>query len=188
LIIIGVFDFRVHRKILLCGKNIDQIVSCARGDRIPNDQVNAADVHFGGYSIEPRIGTSVLDGIKNFAKGKFEVAYAEGCKITTTLGSFWENDNTKINDESPDLKLISDAAFLASKSDTVLLVIGENESICREGWSENHRGDRDNLELWGRQEELLNSSLINEKRESYVIDKGFFTFYNIQRKYLIVKD
>ncbi len=116
---------------------------------------NAADVHFGGYSIEPRVGTSVLEGIKQFGKGKFEVCYAEGCKITTTTGSWWENDNTSMNDENSDRKLISEAVSVAKSCDVILLVIGENESICREGWSENHRGDRDDLNLFGRQEELV---------------------------------
>ena len=116
---------------------------------------NAADVHFGGYSIEPRMGISVLEGIKEAAKGKFEVLYAEGCKITTTIGSFWDNDNSVVNDENNDRKLIAEATSVAAKSDIVLLVIGENESISREGWSENHRGDRDDLSLFGRQEELV---------------------------------
>jgi beta-glucosidase len=115
---------------------------------------NAADVHFGGYSIEPRVGISVLEGIKQFANNQFEVVYAEGCKITTTPGSFWDNDNTEMNSEESDRKLIAEAIRVARQSDVVLLVIGENESICREAWSENHRGDRDDLSLFGRQDEL----------------------------------
>ena len=120
---------------------------------------NAADIHLGGYTMEPRSGISVLDGIRQFAKGKFDVTYADGCKITTSPGSFWDNDNTVLNDEQSDLKLISEAASTASKSDVVLLVIGENESICREGWEENHRGDRDDLSLFGRQEDLVKAVL-----------------------------
>jgi len=120
---------------------------------------NAADIHLGGYTSEPRIGISVLDGIKAFAKGKFDVSYAEGCKITVFPGSFWNDSSTAINDGKSDLKLISEAAKVAAKSDVVLLVIGENESICREGWSENHRGDRDDLSLFGRQEELVKAIL-----------------------------
>ncbi|MBK7215347.1 MAG: glycoside hydrolase family 3 C-terminal domain-containing protein [Bacteroidales bacterium] len=115
---------------------------------------NAADLHLGGYTNEPRIGVSVLQGMKDFAGNKFNVLYAEGCKITTTPGSFWDNNNTKVNDEASDKKLIAEAVEVAGKSDVILLVIGENESICREGWSEDHRGDRDDLTLFGRQEEL----------------------------------
>jgi beta-glucosidase len=120
---------------------------------------NAAEIHLGGYTSEPRVGISVLDGIKAFAKGKFDVTYAEGCKITTLPGSFWNDGSTVLNDEKSDYKLISDAAAVASKSDIVLLVIGENESICREAWSETHRGDRDDLSLFGRQEELVKAVL-----------------------------
>jgi beta-glucosidase len=120
---------------------------------------NAAEIHLGGYTSEPRVGISVLEGIKEFAKGKFNVTYAEGCKITTSPGSFWNDSSTALNDEKSDLKLISEAARVAAKSDVVLLVIGENESICREGWSENHRGDRDDLDLFGRQDELVKAVL-----------------------------
>lgn len=120
---------------------------------------NAADIHLGGYTNEPRTGISVLDGMKNFAQGKFIVTYAEGCKITTSTASFWDNDNTQMNDEKSDLKLIKEAVKVASKSDVVLVVVGENESISREGWAENHRGDRDDLSLFGRQEQLVKAIL-----------------------------
>ena len=33
-------------------------------------------------------------------------------------------------------------------------MIGENETVCREAWDEDHLGDRDSLDLPGRQEEL----------------------------------
>jgi beta-glucosidase len=35
------------------------------------------------------------------------------------------------------------------------VVEGENEATCREGWSENHPGDRDSLDLPGRQDDLV---------------------------------
>ncbi|MCK7519642.1 MAG: hypothetical protein MZV64_18910 [Ignavibacteriales bacterium] len=41
------------------------------------------------------------------------------------------------------------------KADITLLVLGDNEQTCREGWSTMHPGDRDSLDLPGRQEELL---------------------------------
>jgi beta-glucosidase len=40
-----------------------------------------------------------------------------------------------------------------------VLVVGENELICREAWSENHLGDRDNLDLVGRQNDLADAIL-----------------------------
>jgi hypothetical protein len=37
----------------------------------------------------------------------------------------------------------------------VILVVGENESTNREAWSEQHRGDRDSMDLLGAQNELV---------------------------------
>ena len=53
---------------------------------------NAAEVHLGGYSSEPRMGISVLDGIKEKSEGKFTVHYAEGCRIVAGEASFWTDE------------------------------------------------------------------------------------------------
>ncbi len=58
-------------------------------------------------------------------------------------------------DPARDAELIAEAVQTAQKADAVLLVLGDNEQTCREGWSANHLGDRDSLDLPGRQEELL---------------------------------
>jgi beta-glucosidase len=120
----------------------------------------AADIHLGGYSATPMKGVSVLQGIKEFAKGKFEVQYAEGCKLTLNKECHWQvNENPILGDPENDKKLISEAVKTAQKSDAVVLVLGENELICREAWSENHLGDRDNLDLVGRQNDLADAIL-----------------------------
>lgn len=120
---------------------------------------NAADIHLGGYSAEPFHGISVLEGIKNYAEGKFAVSYAEGCKITVQKGSFWDDGNAKLNTYENDEKLIKEAVTVARQSDVVLLVIGGNERTSREAWADNHRGDRDNLDLLGRQDDLTKAIL-----------------------------
>lgn len=124
---------------------------------------NAAGIHLGGYSAEPFHGISVWDGMKNYADGKFKVSYAEGCKITTEKGSFWEDGNAEPNSFENDEKLIQGAVQVARQSDVVLLVLGGNERISREAWAENHRGDRDNLDLFGRQDELAKAILATGK-------------------------
>jgi beta-glucosidase len=43
----------------------------------------------------------------------------------------------------------------ARKSDVAILVVGENESTNREAWAEEHRGDRDSLDLLGAQNDLV---------------------------------
>lgn len=116
---------------------------------------NAAEIHLGSYSREPLEGISVLEGIQSYAKGKFKVTYAEGCKITAKKSSFWDDGNPVPNSLKDDEQLISKAVEVAKAADVVLLVVGENETICREAWSESHRGDSDNLDLFGRQDELV---------------------------------
>jgi beta-glucosidase len=88
------------------------------------------------------------------------VLYAEGCKITAEDfgGQSWrgwhENAADK-PDPAEDERLMAEALEAARKADVVLLVIGENESVCREAWGETHLGDRDSLDLPGRQNDLV---------------------------------
>jgi len=114
----------------------------------------AKGVHFGGYTAEPRVGVDVLEGITQFARGQFEVLYAEGCKISTDEGTFWGNRVPVPNSEENDRMLIKEAVATALKSDVVLLALGEHESFGREGWGEDHRDDRTDLTLPGLQNEL----------------------------------
>jgi beta-glucosidase len=121
---------------------------------------NAADIHLGGYSAVPMQGVSILEGIRTFAKNKFQVLYAEGCKLTLNKECNWQvHENPILNNPENDKKLIAEAVKIAKRSDAVVLVLGENELICREAWSENHLGDRDNLDLVGQQNELANAIL-----------------------------
>jgi beta-glucosidase len=125
---------------------------------------NAADIHLGGYSAVPMDGVSVLQGIKDFAGSSMTVLYSEGCKLTANHASGWlVNENPVMNDPADDSRLIDGAVETALKSDAVVLVLGENELLRREAWSEDHRGDRDTLELVGRQNELATAILATGK-------------------------
>ncbi len=120
---------------------------------------NAAGLHLGGYSADPGHGISILDGLRQKANGRFQVLYAEGCKITQEDFDGqgwrgWHEDAATLPPASQDETLIAEAVALARQADVVLLVLGENESVCREAWSENHLGDRASLDLPGRQNEL----------------------------------
>jgi beta-glucosidase len=124
---------------------------------------NAADVHLGGYSAVPMEGTSVLQGIRDFAGGSFKVLYAEGCKLTTNHAAGWlVNESPVLNDAADDSRLTDEAVATAQKSDAVILVLGENELLRREAWNE-HLGDRDTLELVGRQHDLARAILATGK-------------------------
>jgi len=118
---------------------------------------NAAEVHLGGYSAEPKHKVSILEGIRSKAGDDVEVAYAEGCKITTGVQGWeaWYVDEVPLNDPEEDTPRIAEAVRAAQAADVAIVVVGGNESTCREAWHENHLGDRDSLDLLGRQDELV---------------------------------
>ena len=119
---------------------------------------NAGAVRLGGYSGEPGCGVSVLEGLRRKAGAGLEILYAEGCGLTQSrfnAAQLWEEDRVLAADSAQDAALIAEAVQTAQKADCILLVLGDNEQTCREGWSEDHLGDRDSLDLPGRQEELL---------------------------------
>jgi beta-glucosidase len=117
---------------------------------------NAADVHLGGYSRDPGQGVSVLDGIRARVGNRATVLYAEGCRITTApqgyMGSWF--DPVELVDPKTQTASIEAAVRSARKADVAILVVGENESTNREA-GEDHRGDRDSLDLLGAQNELV---------------------------------
>ena len=119
---------------------------------------NADRVHLGGYSDNPGRGVSVLQGIKDKVGDKMKVTFAEGCKITKEGGN-WFADTAHLSDSAEDAKLISEAVALAKAADVALLVVGGNEDTNKEGWAPNHLGDRDSLDLIGRQNDLVKAIL-----------------------------
>ncbi|MDO6760450.1 glycoside hydrolase family 3 C-terminal domain-containing protein [Tamlana sp. 2_MG-2023] len=86
----------------------------------------------GIYSGNPKSKISPLEGIKKSVSG--EVSFAEGCTVTGA---------------KDDQKKIDEAVALAKKSDTVILVVGNDESTATETL------DRTSLKLPGKQHELI---------------------------------
>jgi len=105
---------------------------------------NADKVILGDYSTEnPKYFVTVKEGIEKRAKKDFWVSYAEGCKITPGI----PGNESKLNE---DRKMIKKAVRVAAKSDVVVLVIGTDRSVDKEG------RDRSDIQLVGKQEELIN--------------------------------
>lgn len=124
---------------------------------------NAAKAHLGGYTDpRPPRTVSILEGVKNKVGSSVKVNYAEGVKISKEGGN-WFGDTITLNDAASDQKLIDEAVKTAKMSDSVILVIGGNEDTNKEGWAENHLGDRDSLELVGRQNDLVKAVLATGK-------------------------
>jgi beta-glucosidase len=86
------------------------------------------------------------------AKGKFAVDYAEGVRITESR--CWSCDEVKLVSPAVNRRLIAEAVRTARRADVIVIVLGDNEQTSREAWSETHLGDRSSLDLVGQQEEL----------------------------------
>jgi len=117
----------------------------------------ANDLWFGGYSGEPYRKTSLLQGIKDKVGSSAEVLFAQGCKLTTNTSTSyfnWKYDEIVFASRDENLKLINEAINIARNAEIIILAIGENEHLCREGWAKNHIGDNMTLNLFGEQNEL----------------------------------
>jgi len=156
-----------HRQLALEAARKAIVLLKNQGDLLPLDGTrigsiavigpNAAGVHLGGYSMHPGRGVSVLDGIRRRVGEAIRVSYAEGCRITEGVQGWeaWHKDQVILSDPASDDQRIAEAVALAQASDVAVLVIGGNEATCREGWWFDHLGDRDSLDLLGRQDELV---------------------------------
>jgi beta-glucosidase len=128
---------------------------------------NADEVHYGNYSNSITPGVTIVEGLSNYGKGKFEVFYSEGFKI-------YENDTLLAAEEktieAENLR-IQKAVELAKSCDAVLLVMGGNEETCREEWK-NHTGDYYDLDLLGRQEDLAKAIFEVNKHTAVLLING----------------
>ncbi|HEU0100376.1 MAG TPA: glycoside hydrolase family 3 N-terminal domain-containing protein [Allosphingosinicella sp.] len=113
---------------------------------------HARDTPIGGYSDEPGHVVSVLEGLQREGKGRFQVDYAEGVRITEKR--IWAADEVKLVPEAVNRRLIAEAVETARKADVVVMVLGDNEQTSREAWADTHLGDRASLDLIGQQNDL----------------------------------
>ena len=107
----------------------------------------------GGYSSKPRFCISPLQAAKEKYGGKINILFAEGVKLTDKNN--WFADTIKLANAEENKKKIAEAVEVAKQADVVVLIVGENESMSREGWANNHLGDLPTLELLSGQNELI---------------------------------
>jgi beta-glucosidase len=125
----------------------------AKCKRIVVTGPNAAETILGGYSDVPRRTVSILDGIKARLGSNVAVDFCRGVDITQ--GRSWFEDKVTLASREQNLRLIADAVKMVKGADYAIVAVGENESTCREGWSDGHLGDRSSLDLVGEQDELV---------------------------------
>ncbi len=116
---------------------------------------NAAVARLGGYYGEPPVKISILDGIKARAGTRATILFAQGVKITDN--DDWWVDKVTLSDPAANRVLIAQAVATARKADRIVLAIGDTEQTSREGWADNHLGDRNSLDLVGEQQELFDA-------------------------------
>jgi len=114
---------------------------------------NADKCLLGGYSSKPRTCISPLQAIKERYGSNINVLYAEGVKLTDKNN--WFADTINLADNSDVKAKIAEAVAVAKQADVVILFVGGNESMSREGWADNHLGDLPTLELLNGQNELI---------------------------------
>lgn len=114
---------------------------------------HARNTPIGGYSDVPRHVVSILDGVTAEGKAQgFAVDYREAVRLTEER--IWGQDEIHFTPDSVNDKLIAEAVEAAKSADTILMVLGDNEMTSREAWADNHLGDRQSLDLIGRQNDL----------------------------------
>jgi beta-glucosidase len=113
---------------------------------------HAKDTPIGGYSDVPRHVVSVLEAMQAEGKGKFQVDFAEGVKLTKSRA--WAQDAVELIDDATNDRLRAEAVEAAKNADVIVMVLGDNEQLSREAWADNHLGDRNSLDLIGPQNKL----------------------------------
>ena len=115
---------------------------------------NADVARLGGYYGEPRASVTPLQGIRTLVGNRANIVHSLGVEITKGDDDWWE-DEVELGDPAENRRRIAEAVEVARNADTILLFIGDTEKTSREGWADEHLGDRTSLDLVGEQNELF---------------------------------
>jgi beta-glucosidase len=131
---------------------------------------NANKCLLGGYSSIPRFCISPLQAMREKYGDSIHVLYAEGVKLTDKNN--WFADTIHLADQKDQNSGIMEAVRIASQADVVVLFVGGNESMSREGWASNHLGDLPTLELLNGQNELIRQIMALGKPTCAIVNSG----------------
>jgi beta-glucosidase len=131
---------------------------------------DAEHAHLGGYANTPRHAVGILDGLRAYVGARAQVLYSEGVRITES--DEWAADSVQLADPGENALRIRAAVSTARRADHIVLVLGDTEQTSREGWANDHLGDRDNLDLVGQQNDLFNAIMALHKPTIVVLVNG----------------
>lgn len=140
---------------------------------------NADKVRFGTYAGTPPYFVTILDGIRKRVGSATEVTFAQGVRIGATDTDPSANKISRWEAPSfeEDSELIREAVDAARDADVVVLALGGNEQISNEAFEgmlglPPVHGDSDELELPGRQNELVREIAALSKQVVAVLLNG----------------
>lgn len=131
---------------------------------------NADKCLLGGYSGKPRVCTSPLAALKERYGNDLKILYAEGATLTDV--NDWGADTIQLANRAAIREKIDAAVEVAKQADVVVLFVGGNESMSREGWGANHLGDLPTLELLNGQQELIKAVVAVGKPTCAFVNSG----------------
>jgi beta-glucosidase len=131
---------------------------------------NAAVAQLGGYSEVPAHSVSILQGISNLAGRNVRVVSAPGVKLVARGDQY--TDQVVLPSAAANRALIRQAVRVARTADEIVLAIGTGDALCREGWADNHLGDRDSLDLVDQQQPLADAMFALGKPVVVVLING----------------
>ena len=131
---------------------------------------NAAVARLGGYSEVPAHSVSILQGIRHLAGRGVRVVYARGVKLVESGDQY--TDQVVLPTAAENRALIQQAVRVARGADEIVLAIGTRGALCREGWADNHLGDRDSLQLIDQQQQLADAMFALGKPVIVVLING----------------
>ncbi|HEY0356211.1 MAG TPA: glycoside hydrolase family 3 N-terminal domain-containing protein, partial [Flavisolibacter sp.] len=131
---------------------------------------NADKCLLGGYSSKPRVCISPLQAMMEKYGKDIRVLYAEGVKLTDKNN--WFADTINLFSRQENEQKIKEAVEVARQADVIVLFVGGNESMSREGWAPNHLGDLPTLELLNGQNELIQEIVALGKPTCAFINSG----------------
>lgn len=131
---------------------------------------NAGVPRLGGYSEVPAHSVSILQGIRKLAGHEVRVVYARGVKLVERGDQY--TDQVVLPSPAENRALIRQAVAVARQADEIVLAIGTRGALCREGWADNHLGDRDSLQLIDQQQQLADAMFALGKPVVVVLING----------------
>lgn len=118
---------------------------------------NAVEPLHGGYSGDTVRAVGILEGLRKGAPANVRIEHAEGVWITApdSLGRHRSYSIAPPVPASDNRRRIAEAVAVASRSDAVVLVLGDVPALTREAVHITLPGDRNSLNLWGMQDDLV---------------------------------